>query len=521
MSVPKPPDGFKVSASLVGKLPESERAEATEHLWVKSGGLCALCDQPLPNELGLIDQGSLDPDHYIPEHADGPTVLKNIYLAHKSCNRRRRDLPFELAHVLIRYTAWSDRTGRVSFDNVLDEYVKAGRQNLKISMAEDKATYDFGHGVSSADVACDPATGTPYFFAEVPITHILNDRGDPTSPLSGQPRFIEADHVWELAADFDVRPVHEPSNCRLAFLSDGVGQLLQFDGQHKTAAQIILGRTTVPMKIYVDPDRAMIQELILAIQQRIKKRPLSTSDTLAKLGVVVAQRLDAYRKSEGLHTEAGYIASQPADQRNAVKREWLQELEREVLFADANKLRQYIGTSRGANAVTDKVVTAKLIRPFIYQGLLTEDMEQTNGRDHERAAILLILNTITEKMIEPAAPAGSSDLLRRRMQNFLYQGSISWWATKVLIPALLIRLEIPSARHKAPFLQALSAVQVDKLRELIDQLCSWDIWSLGDDSDVVKAMRSNVPSDVAALLTNKENPALTYNEFRLIREVIG
>src|SRR4051794_17591165 len=47
MSVSKAPEGFKVSANLVGKLPASERDQATEHLWVKSGGICALCDQPL------------------------------------------------------------------------------------------------------------------------------------------------------------------------------------------------------------------------------------------------------------------------------------------------------------------------------------------------------------------------------------------------------------------------------------------------------------------------------------------
>ena len=121
------PDGFKVSKNTLSKLPESERDGAGSYLWTKSKGLCALCDQPLPNEAGLIEEGEIEADHHVPEHsgAGGATELKNLYLAHKSCNRRRRDLPFGLAHAVIEFATWVDRKGRVTFEDVVKKYVKS------------------------------------------------------------------------------------------------------------------------------------------------------------------------------------------------------------------------------------------------------------------------------------------------------------------------------------------------------------------------------------------------------------
>ena len=509
--MPPVPEGFKVSKNTLNKLPEGERADAATHLWTKSAGLCALCDQPLPNETGLIEEGEVEADHHIPEHggAGGPTVLKNLYLAHKSCNRRRRDLPFRVAHAVIAFATWVDRKGRVTFDDVLNQYVKPANLGVRVTRDGSEISVDYGGTVLRSPVAIDPATKTEYFFTEVPTAYLHNDR-------EVQPRLIEADHVSALAQDFVVRPVHEPSNCRLIPGVGDTARLMQFDGQHKSTAQIILGRTSVPTKVYIEPAVPMIQELVISIQQRIKKRPLSTSDTLIKLGDVVAERLSQYVAKPGqLRSEQGYIASQPLEMQKARRAEWLQELERLVFMDPANKLHRFVGTKRSPQfPTTDSVVISKLIRPFIFQGLLAEDMEQVNGRDHEHRAILIILNSIVERFLDEGWQPASSAVLRRRAQNFLYQGSIGWWVSQILRPAIIVRLEIPKADHVKPFLKPLQPEHEDKLRELIDTIAAWDVWSLDDASPAVKAMKSNVSKDVAASLPE-------YTEWRLLREAIG
>ena len=128
--------------------------------------------------------------------------------------------------------------------------------------------------------------------------------------------------------------------------------------------------------------------------------------------------------------------------------------------------------------------------------------------------MLLILNSIVEKFLDVGWQLNASAVMKRRAQNFFYQGSIGWWVTQILRPAILIRLEIPKADHVKPFLKPLQPEHEDKLRELIDNLASWDVWSLDDATPTVKAMKSNVSKDVAASLPN-------YTEWRLLREAIG
>ena len=106
---------FKLSPRVRKELPEAQRVKAEKELWDKSGGVCALCDEPL---------GDI-PDHIVPDHkiavADGgKTTLANLYLAHKSCNSSRQHLPFDIAKPLVKFKVISDTKPDITFDDVLE-----------------------------------------------------------------------------------------------------------------------------------------------------------------------------------------------------------------------------------------------------------------------------------------------------------------------------------------------------------------------------------------------------------------
>jgi hypothetical protein len=96
---------FKISKSILNKLPQHERATAQQELWNKSAGLCALCGGALDSdpELNVAD-------HRVPmaDDAEG-TVINNLYLAHLSCNASRKDLPFEIAQPIVKFKVLGDR----------------------------------------------------------------------------------------------------------------------------------------------------------------------------------------------------------------------------------------------------------------------------------------------------------------------------------------------------------------------------------------------------------------------------
>ena len=296
----------------------------------------------------------------------------------------------------------------------------------------------------------------------------------------------------------------------MTFAGATVCSLAQFDGQHKTTAQIILGRDRVPVKVYIDPPLALMQDLVLSVQDRIRKLRLSTSDTLTKLGDVVKERLATYKAPPGgLRSEQGFIESRPVEERRRFKKDYFSELERIVLVDDENKMRKFAAPKRTADKpLTDKVLVNKLIRPLIFDELLDENLDEPGGRDNERKAILMILNTIYDELIAKGWAKAASALDRRRATNFMYQGSISWWLPQILMPAVYAQLRVKRSDERTRFLKPLSGVDEDDVRQLVIALVNWEIWSKDEASPEVAAMRSNTQARVADAFPDRSHHRL-------------
>ena len=343
---------YKLSTSILNKLPASERPSASATLWNKSASKCALCSLPLD----LETKDSVVADHQVPEAKSGQTKLSNLYLAHRTCNASRQHLDFSLAQPLIQFRSFTEQQNIVDFDTVIDRYLpNKNRQLIKyLETSPGVAEVSFGHQKVAVPLAVDPATKIKYFFLDVPMEYIQNDKDI-------QPRTILPGHVRKLAIDFDQRPVHEPSNCRLVITTNNYAKLLQFDGQHKTTAQILLGRKTAPIKIYVNPDIDMLQTLVIKIQQEIKKQPLTKSETLAKIGDVVERYLDNYNvKGARYRSEKGFIASQVKGDELIVKKLYFDQLRKIIFFHDENLLSKAVGpgvSKRPTTVAADRMLT--------------------------------------------------------------------------------------------------------------------------------------------------------------------
>lgn len=500
------PTKWKLSKAIRDELPENQRDGAAEHLWQKSTGKCALCDEPLPEDGKYVDA-----DHFVAtvEGAGGKTELANLYLAHRGCNRSRKNLPFKVGQAIVKFSRWCTAAPRRNFSEVVNRYIPQGNQQAVIAHKDDSTvTLSFGASERQAPVFTDPATGTEYFFMDVPVRYIKNDD-------QSQPRYIEHDHVRTLAVDFSVHPVHEPSNCRVVPVGDGgVVDLLQFDGQHKTTAQIVLGRDEVPMKFYYDPSAPMIQELVVQIQQGIKKRPLSTTDTLRKLDDVVKDKVEAFKAEHGrAPNEVELVAAQPKQDQRAFKARLLSNFEYLIMNDDRLVLKGYTATKANrSKPLTDTVLQKKLIRPLVSQELLEVPLDNAVQRETEREIVIWVLNEIAERMLvdkwDPKASNDLEGLPTRRARNFFYQGSIGWWLGEVLLVG--INLVSPKSTWKRLFLQPLDEDREQKIDAFIHVLCSWDIWSTQTE-DQLAAMRSNTVSRVS-------NAFPAYDNTRLFKE---
>jgi 5-methylcytosine-specific restriction endonuclease McrA len=493
---------FKLSPKVRRELPKAQQKNAEKDLWEKSGGICALCDEPLGDA----------PEHIVPDHKiavadNGKTTLTNLYLAHKSCNSSRQHLPFNVAKPLVKFKVLSDTKSDVTFEDVLDGYVDKPNRQVKVNRSNGSITLSVGSWSRTSDVFSDPATKCEYFFTELPVSLVRND-------AEVQPRLIMHLHVRKLALDFTERPVHEPSNCRLVYTGEKTGKLLQFDGQHKTTAQILIGRKSVPVKVYIEPDIPMLQQLVVKIQQEIKKQPLTRSDTLAKLGDVIVGYTDNYKVKKGqIRTEVGFVRSQPDKKTKAeVKKLYFEELRRIIFFSDENKFAKLFKPGVPERLQTDKVIIDKMVKPLIYSQLLDIDMDESGGRDNEKEAIVLVLNKLKDEMLG-AKVKDKKSLQHRRAKTFFLGGAIGWWMQDILIPS--IRYATRRIGDKKPlFIDPLSDDERSDILSLLETLCAWPIWSQ-DDEDVLRAMRSNTVKNVRDILEDD------YDVNRLITEALN
>lgn len=500
------PQAYKLPKGIRDELPANEAVHGAETLWEKSQGRCALCGEALPADGKLVDA-----DHKVArmEGEGGKTELTNLYLAHRSCNRSRRNLRFDIASKVIRFSKWCELHSRPTFSDVVGKYVPDGNKRVEVDVAGNEITVAFGVDIRRAALYEDPATLTKYFFMNAPVQYIQND--DET-----QPRFIEHDHVRTLAVEFSERPVHEPSNCRVVGAGNGLADLLQFDGQHKTTAQLVLDRTEVPMKFYYEPSKPMIQELVVQIQQVIKKRPLSTTDTLRKLDDVIRDKVKQYAESHAgqVPTETQLVDAQPKQEQASFRKHLLSNFALAVLQDENFKLEKFASKKIDkSRPFTDTVLVNKLITPLIAQELLDEALDSSYARDTERAAIIDLLNRVASNVLidrwNPSKDGSDEDLATYRARHFFYQGAIGWWMNEVLLPAF--NAHFSKARWKRLFLEELTVEQSEMLSAYVDLLCGWALWST-EDKSTIAAFRSNTVRNVIDAIDENKYSNLTLSQ---------
>lgn len=500
---------LQFSSSMAKKLPSKERVNldhSIKQLIDKSNGQCGLCKFPLDNDASLLEIDHIKPESTSSEEfPDGnSTRISNLQIVHKSCNRSKKNLPNELAMPIIHFKEWCERVTTPSFADVLKHYELKSKSVELIWNADIPHLKFGGREIMGSQAFLDPATGIKYFFCEVPVNYILNDQ-------QAQPRMIIEKHVRDLALDFVAEPVHEPSNCRMVHISGNMYNLLQFDGQHKTTAQIILGRETVPMKVYLGATLEQINQLVINIQQKIKKKPLTTSDTLSKLSDVVGHRLLEYSEKPGTHrSELGFIHSVPKTEQNKWKIDFLSEIRGQIL-TDESMCKLYPYYNPPINLIKDNVVDKHIIKGLMHNELLTVDIDDPNVymRDEEKKNIVLFLNAIYEHMIKDNWTNTANDLQKRMVKNFTYQTSLRY-IVKVALETLPHILNIPPTN---PLLRRLNDEQKRKLNLTVKVITEWELWKTSDE-EIINVMKSNTSKNFEPLVQLEYNSVSTSNRVR-------
>ena len=458
---------IRISKQLKDKLPEGERATIKDRLRDKSNGKCWLCDADFNEKTE-----SLVADHEIPEAEGGPTVEKNLHLAHSDCNSIKLNYPSLQVRPYLRLVRFiRDREAPVYYSDCIAELgIKPKKVKIDDKGSEIKVHLPNGK-LATAPVFEEVRQGSSdvfrFAFVELPKEAINHD-------VKCQPRSIKAKQMKLIYFDLVDNPLHEQPAVRVSGKGENQ-QLLLFDGQHKALAKWIGGNETVVTKVYLNLTQEQANYLVGSIQSRVKKLPLTPFELALKMSDEFEEQFGEYLgTAHGKESEAGFIKWLPASNRARGRTELKSALIAMILDYEDPKLeiRQRINAEE--LGITEPAFISKVLGNLVrFEPLSTEGDAGGERREHERRNVVRVLNKFEELCLAPGSNQAASDLQRTRTKRMLYQASLD---TCMDLINQLVTHEVVA--EDAFLDDYFTKPQMDKISQGIERIADHPIWTV-------------------------------------------
>lgn len=390
-------------------------------------GTCFICEQPIDPVLQETDV-----DHVEPLHVGGRDDPSNFALTHASCNRSKQASDLRVARVLARFARIREECQQSghgpNLSHVLAQYGGA-KHSLRVKVENGIVRYsldDVGENrLYDAPLYTDDLSKQRYFFARLPIAYIHHDdKINPRNIGGSLGKLVEEFHKG--------RPQLHVS---LAWIStdEGGSEVKVFDGQHKAAAQVLLGVKEIPVRVFVDPDPDLLLTANANAGTTLRQVAFDKSVQRRLGSSLFADRLERYRREHNLpeydmsFSERDLVQYFKGESRE-VKRYILDSVRDSITHDPENRLRDYIdfGGRAAEKPLSYSTVEKTFYSFFIYQDVLDtpldyRDDEDENPRALEIRQIVRLMNLIADAIF-----AGQFDdsLGTYRIENKIQKGEL-------------------------------------------------------------------------------------------------
>lgn len=390
----------------LNRLAPEDRATLLKDLHDRQTGNCFICAKPIDLKL---HKDSIDIDHVIPTSLNGPDNPGNFALTHDSCNRGKQDSDLRVARLMARFDHINDSVAHESRAANLGDVLKAFRTSshpFPVSIEGSKLSYSLP-GVGSNEIQSvplyeDKLSGFKFFFAQLPIGYIQHD-----SKLN--PRAI-GPNIKKLIKEFHTR--RPQLHVALGWLSTEEGAQAEvriFDGQHKAAAQIMLGAEALPVRVFVDPDVDVLLTANTLAGTTLRQVAFDKSVQRSLGSALLADRIERYRKDRSLPEESEDFSEQDLQRHfkgeREMKRYILDGIRSSITQHKENKLLDFIEYGgRGYDfPLSYSTVEKTFYSFFIGADLLATRLnhraeEGLNPRMLEVEQMVMLMNIIAEEI---------------------------------------------------------------------------------------------------------------------------
>lgn len=393
-------------STYLASLSAQDREDLERRLHERQMGRCFLCREPINLDL---HKGQIELDHIDPLAADGLDAESNLALTHRPCNRKKGSSNLEVARRLIEFeglqTKAHDAGERgANLDDVLRNH-QGAIHAVAVQVADTQVQFSFSElgqpSIQTAPLLSDPLSGMRSFFASVPLEYLHHD--DRINP-----RAIGV-NIRRLLEEFQAK--RPQLHVALGWWSpdqDGRGQIKVFDGQHKAAAQILLGVRQLPIRVFVEPDTNVLLQANTNAGGKLRQVAFDAAvmrhlgGTLYKERVRQYQDLHELAEAETPFSEQDLVHFYRGEKRE-MERYIIDEQRDQIVSNTDNRIREFIewsgkGTTR---PLSYSAIESSFFREFLYKKALATRLDHgmargTNPRLNEQKQLVEIMSIFAD-----------------------------------------------------------------------------------------------------------------------------
>jgi HNH endonuclease len=393
----------------LAKLTHIQRDDLIRSLWDRQERKCFICDKEIDLELHGDD---LHIDHVIPIVHQGPDDPMNFALVHGPCNEKKGATNLEIARRLYKFediqaAAKKDNQRGANLDDILG-YVGGKAHDLKLKLGNGEVTYAFNElgnpELRRTPLYTDAKSKMQYFFAVFPVQYLHHDDRINPRTLGGSLRGL----MEEFYAG---RPQLHVSLAWWAPGDDGAGPIKVFDGQHKAAAQILLGSKELPVRVFLQPDLKVLLQANTNAGDTLKQVAFDMAVKRHLGSSLYRERLGEYRLAKGLPDgdesfSEQHLVSHFKGSRREMQKYVLDAVRTAITQDPENRLMEYVelagkGTERPLSYNT---IEKTFFSVFLYLKPLETPLnyleeQGKNPRHLEHIQMLRLMNIFAEEIL--------------------------------------------------------------------------------------------------------------------------
>jgi len=397
-----------MASKYLDSLNKEQRDELLDELWQIQNGKCFISDEPIDK---IIHERDLDIDHVIPLRLGGKDDKSNFALAFSSANRSKQDSDLNVARIIHRFYKIKEQAEGEGRSPNLDDILRdkgGAKYPLDFNIAGNTIKFSFSrisqNAINDASVYVDPLSKMEYFFAFLPIEYIYHD-----SVIN--PRSI-GKNVTGLISEFYKKNPQLHVALGWIDIQEGMSSCVHiFDGQHKTAAQLLLGVKEVPVRVFINPDKDKLVQTNFKAGTTLRQVAFDKSVQRHLGNTIYRDRVIQYQKEHGFDEENFDFSER--DLLEYFKGE-ARETKRYIIDAQrfsikqdpSNKLNKYIDDGGRA---TDKPLSYSTIEKTFFSFFINGEPLTTkissgledgkNPREIERKQIVELMNIIADEIL--------------------------------------------------------------------------------------------------------------------------